>query len=116
MVSFSNRYIEQLKAETNHQQEVEARATPSPVDPRVSDDWEPITAQIKQTMLSLPSALKAGPFSLDFFQSKIHGKYKPSASAGDIGIALTSLGFTRKRDPSGRRFWLPPHHLNRNAF
>jgi hypothetical protein len=105
-------YIEGLKAETLRQHNEVARAKREPVNPRIMEHWEPISIQIEKLMLSLPPVLKTGPFSLDFFQSKLCGKYKPSPSAGDIGNALTSLGFTRKRDYSnngnGRRFWLPP--------
>jgi hypothetical protein len=81
--------------------------------PVLLDGWEELPNQIEKLMLSLPPVLKSGPFSLDFFRSKLCGKYKPSPSAGDIGIALTALGFVRKRDFSknggrGRRYWLPP--------
>ena len=108
MVTFQTQYVAQLKAETLRQRDEEAHAKRPVVNPRLSVDWEPIPVQIEKIMLSLPSVLKAGPFSLDFFQSKIRGKYKPSGSAGDIGISLAALGFIRKRDSSGRRFWLPP--------
>ena len=112
MGTLQTRYIEHLKAETNRQREEEGKARRVPTDPRISEHWEPISSQIEKIMLSLPPILKAGPFNLDFFQTKVRGKFKPSASAGDIGIELTALGFTRKRDYSndgnGRRYWLPP--------
>ena len=112
MQTLQTRYIERLKAETKRQREEEARAKRPSVDPRVSEDWEPLTSQIEKIMLSLPPVLKVGPFSLDFFRSKTCGRFKSSPSAGDIGISLTSLGFTRMRDftnrGGGRRYWLPP--------
>ena len=117
MLTLQTRYIEQLKADTAEaeaarQRVEEARAKRPPVDLRVSEGWEPLTTQIEKIMLSLPPVLKAGPFNIDFFRTKLRGKYKLYASAGDIGIALTSLGFVRKRDftnrGGGRRYWLPP--------
>ncbi len=110
--TYQAQYVEQLKAETLRQRGEEVRAKCHPVNPRVSEDWEPISIQIQKLLLNLPPVLKTGPFTLDFFKSKLSGKYKQSPSAGDIGIALTSLGFVRKRDWSnngnGRRYWLSP--------
>jgi hypothetical protein len=110
--NLSMSYLDQLKAETLRQRDEEVRAKRPTVNPRVSENWEPLTIQIEKLMLSLPPVLKAGPFTLDFFKSKLSGKYKQAPSAGDLGIALTALGFVRKRDytnnGNGRRFWLPP--------
>ena len=111
MKTFQARYVAQLKAETIRLRDEEARAKRVPADTRISEHWEPLPAQIEKIMLILPPVLKSGPFNLDFFRSKLCGKYKLSPSAGDIGIALTALGFVRKRDFSkkgaGRRLWLP---------
>jgi hypothetical protein len=105
-------YIDQLKAETNQTREEQVRAKRVPADPRLTEDWEPLTIQIQKLMAGLPPILRSGPFTLDSIRTKIRGKYNPSPSAGDTGIALSSLGFVRKRDYSnngnGRRFWLPP--------
>jgi len=110
-------YIEKLKAgtanaETNRQREEEARAKRPPADPRICCQV-PLKQQVQEYLLSQPPIMRNKPISLMALRAQLRAKYsngKPSA--GDLGIALTALGFSRKRDFSneggGRRFWLAP--------
>jgi len=53
------------------------------------------------------------PLSLMALRAHTVGRYHSRPSAGNLGIVLTALGFTRIRNfsknfGSGRRMWLPP--------
>jgi hypothetical protein len=107
-------YIDQLKAdtaETNRQREAEARAKRPATDPRIVSTT-PLKQQVQEYLLSQPSIMRNKPISLMALRAQLQGSYNARPSAGDLGIVLTSLGFTRTRDFSnngnGRRFWLPP--------
>jgi hypothetical protein len=109
-------YIDQLKAntaETNRQREEEARAKRPPADPRIVSEI-PLKQQMQEYLLSQPPIMRDKPISLMSLRAQLRGRYNSRPSAGDLGIALTALGFTRKRDYSnngnGRRFWMPPSH------
>ena len=114
MVTIQARYIEKLKAdtaETNRLREEEARAKRPPVDSRIVSEI-PLKQQVQEYLLSQPPIMRDKPISLVALRAQLQGRYNARPSAGDLGIALTALGFTRKRDFSyegnGRRFWLPP--------
>ena len=114
METVQSRYIEQLKAdtaETNRLREEEARAKRPPVDSRIVSEI-PLKQQVQEHLLSQPPIMRDKPLSLVALRAQLQGRYNARPSAGDLGIALTALGFTRKRDFSnsgnGRRFWLPP--------
>ena len=111
MATLQTQYITHLKAETNRQREEEARAKRPHVDPRIVSDV-PLKIQVQQYLLSQPPIMRDKPLSLMSLRAQIQGRYNARPSAGDLGIALTSLGFTRKRDYSnngnGRRYWQPP--------
>ena len=107
-------YIDSLKtdtAETNRQREEEARAMRRPADPRIVSEI-PLKQQVQEYLLSQPPIMRDKPISLVALRAQLQGRYNERPSAGDLGIALTSLGFTRKRDFSnsgnGRRYWEPP--------
>ena len=107
-------YIDQLKTDTidaNRQREDEARAKRPPADPRIVSDV-PLKQQVQEYLLSQPPIMRDKPISLMSLRAQFLGRYNSRPSAGDLGIVLTSLGFTRKRDFSnngnGRRFWQPP--------
>jgi hypothetical protein len=107
-------YIEQLKAdtaETTRLRDEEARAKRPPADPRIVSRT-PLKQQVQEYLLSQPPIMRDKPISLMALRAQLLGRYNSRPSAGDLGIALTALGFTRKRDFSnagnGRRFWLPP--------
>ena len=107
-------YIDQLKAdtaETNRLREEKARAKLAPADPRIVCEV-PLKQQVQEYLLSQPPIMRNKPISLMSLRSQLQGRFNLRPSAGDLGIALTSLGFVRKRDFSnagnGRRFWLPP--------
>ena len=53
------------------------------------------------------------PISLMALRAQLIGAYAARPSAGDLGIALTALGYSRVRDYTieggcGRRYWLSP--------
>lgn len=107
-------YIEKLKlatAETNRQREEEARAKRPPADPRIVSEV-PLKQQVQEYLLSQPPIMRDKPISLMSLREHLAGRYNSRPSAGNLGISLTALGYTRKRDYSnsgnGRRFWVPP--------
>jgi hypothetical protein len=108
-------YLETLKlatADANRQREEVARAKRPRVDPRIVCGV-PLKQQVQEYLLSQPPIIRDNPISLISLRAQLQGRYNARPSAGDLGIALTSLGFTRTRDHSktggsGRRFWLPP--------
>jgi len=111
MATLQTQYITHLKAETNRQREEEARAKRPPADPRIVSEV-PLKQQVQEYLLSQPPIMRNKPISLMALRAHTVGRYNAKPSAGDLGIVLTALGFTRKRDFSnngnGRRFWLPP--------
>ncbi len=107
-------YIEKLKtdtAETNRLREERTRAKRPPADPRIVSEI-PLKQQVQEYLLSQPPIMRDKPIFLMSLRAQLRGRYNERPSAGDLGIALTSLGFIRKRDFSnsgnGRRIWLPP--------
>jgi hypothetical protein len=119
MITFQSQYIDQLKAGTaqadaNRQREEEARAKRPPADSRIVSEI-PLKQQVREYLLSQPPIMRNKPISLMALRAQLLGRYHSRPSAGDLGISLTSLGFTRRRDFSnegcGRRFWLPPAQM-----
>jgi hypothetical protein len=103
-------YLEQLKADTakvNRKREAEARAKRPPADPRLTDGWKPLPVQIAKIWKNMPPDLRSRPVLVSELVPRLLGRYNPHPSAGDVGQALRSLKFTRARDSSGRRRWLP---------
>ena len=109
-------YIDKLKdfttkAEADRQREEEARAKRPPVDTRIRCQVS-LKQQVQEYRLSQPPIMRNKPISLMALRAQLLGRYQSRPSAGDLGIILTALGFTRRRDFSnegcGRRFWLPP--------
>jgi hypothetical protein len=107
-------YIEKLKlatADANRLRDEKAQAKRPPVDPRIVCEV-PLKQQVLQYLLSQPPIMRDKPISLMALRAQLQGRYNARPSAGDLGIALTALGFTRKRDFSndggGRRYWFPP--------
>ena len=90
-------------------------AVPPPADPRIVCEV-PLKTQVQQYLQSQPPIMRNKPISLMALRAQLQGRYNARPSAGDLGIALTSLGFSRIRDFSnagnGRRFWLPPSANN----
>ena len=108
-------YIDQLKADTaeaNRLRDEKAQAKRPPADPRIVSAT-PLKQQVQEYWMSQPTILRDKPISLMALRAQLQGRYNSRPSAGDLGIALTALGFTRVRfysieGGSGRRFWLPP--------
>lgn len=71
----------------------------------------PLTEQIEALMRSLPPVQRDRPWSMDELVARLQGRYHERPSAGDVGIALRKIGWTRIRDWSddgeGRRIWRP---------
>jgi hypothetical protein len=72
----------------------------------------PITDQIETLMRSLPPMQRDRPWSMEELVARLQGRYNARPSAGDIGVALRKIGWTRSRDWSecgaGRRVWIAP--------
>ncbi len=106
-------YIETLQgevAEANRQRE-QARAKQAKADTRIICGIS-LKDQIEALMLSLPSAQRDRPWSMDEFVARLNGRYKARPHPMNIGQALRSLGWVQTRDWSrsggGRRIWLKP--------
>lgn len=106
-------YIEELQGacERAHHERLEAiRATERK---RINDCRihceTPLTEQIEALMRSLPLTQRDRPWSMDELVARLQGRYHARPSAGDVGIALRKIGWTRIRDWSrgggGRRVW-----------
>ncbi len=108
-------YIENLKlatAEANRLRDEKAQAKLPPADTRIVSTT-PLMLQVQQYLLAQPPIMRDKPISLMALRAQLSGTYASMPSAGDLGIALTALGFKRVRcysneGGSGRRFWLPP--------
>ncbi|OUV96330.1 MAG: hypothetical protein CBD02_05140 [Candidatus Pelagibacter sp. TMED142] len=111
-------YIENLKlatAEANRLREEKTQAKRPPADPRIVSTV-PLKQQVQEYLQSQPPIMRNKPISLMALRAQLQGGYNARPSAGDLGIALTSLGFSRKRDyskagGSGRRYWFPPPQM-----
>ena len=105
-------YIDQLKADTakadaERLREEATRAKRQHTDPRLTENWKPLTEQISAIWFNLPCDLRTRPVLIPELITQLRGRYNPRPSAGDVGQALRSLKFTRIRDGSGRRRWVP---------
>ena len=84
-----------------------------PSEPRLRDSRiqcdTPLTDQIEALMRSLPPAQRNRPWTMEELVTRLCGRYNARPCAGEIGIALRRLGWTRIRDWSqdggGRRVW-----------
>ena len=69
----------------------------------------PLTEQIVALMRSLPPAQRDRPWYMEELLARLQGRYTARPCAGEIGVALRRLGWTRSRDWSldgdGRRLW-----------
>ena len=76
-----------------------------------ADQKPPLEQQISSLMQSLPPVVRFRPWTIQELRLRLKGRFKRYPSAGDIGIALQSLGWTRRRDWTnagrGRRIWMP---------
>lgn len=103
-------YIEQLKAHTAEaaSQREQVKAKGRRIDPRLTENWKPLTEQIVAIWMALPRDLRSRPVLISELIPQLTGRFNARPSAGDVGIALRSLKFTKVRDwRSGRRRWLP---------
>ncbi|MCA3692611.1 hypothetical protein [Aquidulcibacter sp.] len=75
------------------------------------DQRPPLEQQIDNLMQSLPPVVRFRPWTIQELRLRLNGRFKRYPSAGDIGIVLQSLGWTRRRDWTnagrGRRIWIP---------
>lgn len=73
----------------------------------------PVVDRLRKLISSLPPEVRTSPHSLEFFRQALRGRQGKCAQAGEIGIALTQLGWIRKRGWSAaaggfRALWYPP--------
>jgi|MDTC01.2.fsa_nt_gb hypothetical protein len=84
-------YIDQLKADTAKAEaerlcEKEARTKRPSVDPRLSENWKPLTEQIAEIWLSLPPDLWTRPILISQLIPQLVGRrHNLRPSAGDVG-------------------------------
>jgi hypothetical protein len=112
LVMVMKTYLDQLKSDTAeacHLRDV-AKTKRSPVDPRIVSEV-PLKQQVQEYLLSQPPIMRDKPIFLMSLRAQLQGRYNARPSAGDLGIALTALGFIRVRDytingGAGRRYWV----------
>lgn len=106
-------YIDHLRAERERAHSESKEAIRSAErnrlrDSRIQCDIS-LTDQIEALMRSLPPAQRNRAWTMEELVARLHGRYNTRPCAGEIGIALRRLGWTRIRDWSqggeGRRFW-----------
>ena len=105
-------YIDQLKADVAKaaadRLHRETQIKRKHVDPRLTENWKPLTGQIAEIWENLPHDLRTRPVLISELIPQLRGRYNLRPSAGDVGQALRSLNFTSARDwRSGRRRWIP---------
>jgi hypothetical protein len=103
-------YLAKLKAdaaEANRQRDI-ADAKLQGADARVLCD-KPLRDQIQELMLSLPSAQRNRPWSMDDLVARLQGRFSARPHAMNVGSALRQLGWHSTRDwtnaGAGRRYW-----------
>jgi hypothetical protein len=70
--------------------------------------------RLKNIIDSLPAALRCKPQSLEFFRQGLRGRQGGKAHAGELGVCLRKLNYTRRRgwvESDGGGFksqWYPP--------
>ncbi len=74
----------------------------------------PVLERLKRLIASIPTVEKDIPRSLEWYRSKLRGVQGRGAHAGQIGTALHTLGFERKRAWSDsqngfKALWYPPN-------
>ena len=98
--------VEELQAKEQASTSLKASEVNNDVDQK-----PPLEQQISSFMQSLPPVLRYRPWTIQELRLRLKGRFKRYPSAGDIGIALQSLGWTRRRDWTnagrGRRIWMP---------
>ena len=106
-------YINHLRAEcerARHETKEAIRAAERKRlrDSRIQCD-KPLTEQIEALMRSLPPAQRNRLWTMEELVARLNGRYNARPCAGDVGVALRRLGWTRLRDWSqdggGRRVW-----------
>ena len=103
-------YIDQLKtdaAEANVRRE-KAKSKRQRSDARVLCN-KPLAQQIQELMLSLPPIQRDRPWSMEELVTRLQGRYGAQPHPMQVGHALRTLGFVRRRDwtknGEGRRYW-----------
>jgi hypothetical protein len=110
-------YIARLKADTARAEadrlREEALVKRPAADPRLTENWKPLTDQITEIWLNLPCDLRNRPILISELIPQLRSRYNAGKpSAGNVGQALRSLKFTSVRDwRSGRRRWLPSQDI-----
>ena len=76
-----------------------------------------VDERVKRIVANLPDSLKGQPLQISFFRERMGAKWRPGgrAHAGEIGGALTRLGWSRRRVWKSDQFhgrypavWYPP--------
>ena len=80
--------------------------------------YTPITERLKRIIAAMPPDEQAKPQTLEFYRSRLRGRQRRNAQAGEVGQALRSLHYVRKR--SWREefggfcsLWYPPEHIKK---
>ena len=108
-------YIENLKlatAEAERLRDEKAQAKLPPANPRIVSEVS-LKQQVQEYLLSQPPIIRDKPISLMSLRAHLQGRYNARPSAGDLGIALTALSYSRVRlytieGGCVRRYWVPP--------
>jgi hypothetical protein len=94
-------------------------AAPKP-DPLAAFDAtaKPLVDRLRPLVASVPPEAAARGIPLEYFRTRLRGRYSRHALAGDVAAALRQLGWTRRRgwrasEEGFRARWFPPNGSER---
>lgn len=98
--SEDNRHLNQLEREAQAVKKLQ-----------IARRSKPLTEQIEELMLSIPSSLRTRPWSMAELTAQLQGKYRDRPHPQLVGAALRKLGWSRVRlygnGFDGVRVWMP---------
>lgn len=110
------RYIDQLRAQTEEQRRVRDLEREADAKAKLAASIQtikrtkPLEEQIMELMRTLPPQLRDRPWSMADLVQRLSGKYRDRPHAQQIGDALRRLGWHRERRYGlyeGVRVWIP---------
>ena len=74
---------------------------------------KPLVDRLRPLVASIPLEAAVSGVSLEYFRTRLRGRYSRHALAGDVAAALRQLGWTRRRgwrasEEGFRARWYPP--------
>lgn len=107
MEAYIRQWVGDLKAQ--HKVAIQPPPVAAPDTPLT-----PLLQRLKKFIENLPANLRNEPQPLEFFRQGLRGRQSGNnAHAGELGVALRKLGYTRRRgwcasEDGFRALWWPP--------